>query len=89
MSTRGGAAVLAGGGWDLSRAQRALASGDDVLGRLPGADAEVTSLDAAAKEGLTPWQMAMSRAICSACQAAIEESGGTVAWGGLFAWWPW
>lgn len=89
MSTREGTDVLAGGGRDLSPAQRALASGDDVLGRMPGAHAEVTAMDAAAKEGLTPWQMAVSRPICPACQAAIEGSGGTVAPGGMFAWWPW
>lgn len=88
MSTREGTDVLAGGGRDLSRDQRALARTDDVLGRMPGAHAEITAMDAAAKAGLTPWQMAVSRAICPACQAAIEESGGTVAPGGLFASWP-
>jgi tRNA(Arg) A34 adenosine deaminase TadA len=89
MSTRQGADVLAGGGRDLSPAQRALSGGDDVLGRLPGAHAEITAMDAAGKAGLTPWQMAVSRPICPACQSAIEGSGGTVAPGGMFAWWPW
>lgn len=37
MSTREGIDVLAGGVRDLSPAQRALAAGDDILGRLPGA----------------------------------------------------
>jgi tRNA(Arg) A34 adenosine deaminase TadA len=89
MSTRQGADVLVGGGRDLSPAQRALSGGDDVLGRLPGAHAEITAMDAAGKAGLTPWQMAVSRPICPACQAAIEGSGGSVALGGMFAWWPW
>jgi len=89
MSTRQGADVLAGGGRDLSPAQRALGQGDDVLGRLPGAHAEITAMDAAGKAGLTPWQMAVSRPICPACQSAIEGSGGTVPPGGMFAWWPW
>lgn len=89
MSTREGADVLAGGGVDLSPAQRALAQGGDVLGRMRGAHAEITAMDAAGKAGLTPWQMAVSRPICPACQAAIEGSGGTVAPGGTFAWWPW
>jgi len=46
-------------------------------------------MDAASQAGLTPWQMAVSRPICPACRAAIEHSGGSVAPGGLFAWWPW
>lgn len=89
MSTRQGVDVLAGGGRDLSPAQRALSEGDDVLGRLPGEDAEITAMDAAGKAGLTPWQMAVSRPICPACQSAIEASGGTVAPDRMFAWWPW
>jgi len=89
MSTRQGADVLASGGRDLSPAQPALGQGDDVLGRLPGAHAEMTAMDAAGKAGLTPWQMAVSRPICPACQSGIEGSGGTVAPGGMFAWWPW
>jgi tRNA(Arg) A34 adenosine deaminase TadA len=89
MSTRQGTDGLAGGGRDLSPAQRALAGGDDVLGRLPGAHAEITAMEGAGKAGLTPWQMAVSRPICPACQSAIEGSGGTVAPGGMFAWLPW
>lgn len=89
MSTRQGADVLASGGRDLSPAQPALGQGDDVLGRLPGAHAEMTAMDAAGKAGLTQWQMAVSRPICPACQSGIEGSGGTVAPGGMFAWWPW
>lgn len=88
MSTRQGTDVLAGGGRDLSPLQRALARGGDVLGRSPGAHAEITAMDAAGKAGLTPWQMAVSRPICPACQAAIEGSGGTVSPGGMFAGWP-
>lgn len=89
LGTQEGPNVIASGGRDLSPIQRALAGPNDVLGRLPGAHAEVTALDAASNAGLTPSQMAVSRAICPACQAAIEQSGGQVGSNGMWAWWPW
>lgn len=89
LGTQEGTNIIASGGRDLSPLQRALAGPDDVLARLPGAHAEVTALDAAARAGLTPSEMAVSRAICPACQSAIEASGGQVGPGGLRAWWPW
>lgn len=83
MSTRNGVDIVSSGGRDLSPAQRALAQDGDVLGRLPGAHAEVTALDAASKAGLNPTQIAVSRPICPACQTAIENSGGRVLPGDL------
>jgi|JI10StandDraft_1071094.scaffolds.fasta_scaffold109755_5 hypothetical protein len=88
MSTREGPNVIASGGRDLSPAQRALTGPEDVLGKLPGAHAEVTAMDAAAKAGLTPAEIAASRPICPACEAAITESGGQVSPSGWWAWWP-
>lgn len=88
MSTRQGTDIIASGGRDLSPAQRALAQDGDVLGRLPGAHAEVTSLDAATKAGLTPAQIAVSRPICGPCQAVIQGTGGEILPGGMGAIWP-
>jgi hypothetical protein len=88
MSTREGVDVIASGGLDLSPAQRTLAQDGDVLGRLPGAHAEVTSLDAATKAGLTPSQIVVSRPICQACQTAIQGTGGEILPGEMAASWP-
>jgi hypothetical protein len=76
LDTIQGTRVLAAGGKDLTPAQRALMTHGEVAARLPGAHAEVTALQHAAQNGLTPAEMAVSRTICSACKAAIEESGG-------------
>jgi hypothetical protein len=70
--------VVAGGVRDLTPAQRALLSSDEVAARLPGAHAEVTALDAAARMGATPQSMAVIRAICPQCAVTIEASGGTL-----------
>lgn len=88
MSTRQGTDIIASGGRDLSPAQRALAQSGDFLGRVPGAHAEVTSLDAATKAGLTPAQIAVSRPICGPCQAVIQGTGGEILPGGMGAIWP-
>lgn len=88
MSTREGVDIISSGGRDLSPAQRALAQDGDVLGRMPGAHAEVTSLDAATKVGLNPSQIAVSRPICAGCQIAIQNSGGQILPGGMGALWP-
>jgi hypothetical protein len=88
MSTRQGTDIVSSGGRDLSPAQRALAQEGDVLGRLPGAHAEVTALNAATKAGLTPAQIAVSRPICGSCQAVIQGSGGEILPGGMGAFWP-
>lgn len=87
MSTQEGVDIISSGGRDLSPAQRALAQDGDVLGRMPGAHAEVTSLDAATKAGLSPAQIAVSRPICAGCQIAIQNSGGQILPGGMGAVW--
>jgi RHS repeat-associated protein len=76
LDTAEGTRVLAAGGRDLSKAQRALMVPGEVAAKLPGAHAEVTALQHAAQNGLTPAQMAVSRTICPTCRAAIEQSGG-------------
>ena len=76
LDTIEGTRVLASGGRDLSPAQRALMAPGEVAAKLPGAHAEVTALQHAAQNGMTPAQMAVSRAICPACRTAIEQSGG-------------
>jgi hypothetical protein len=76
LDTVEGTRVLASGGRDLTPAQRALMAPGEAAAKLPGAHAEVTALQHAAQNGLTPAQMAVSRKICPACRAAIEQSGG-------------
>lgn len=70
--------LVAGGARDLSRAQRALLGPGEIGATLPGAHAEVTALDAAAKLGLEPQALAVIRAICPACAVPIERAGGIV-----------
>jgi len=76
MDTEEGTRVLAAGGRDLSPAQRALLTPDEVAAKLPDAHAETTLLNYATQNDLTPTEMAVSRQICPACRAAIEQSGG-------------
>jgi RHS repeat-associated protein len=76
LDTFQGTRVLAAGGRDLSPAQRAAMAPGEVAAKLSGAHAEVTALQHATQNGLTPAQMAVSRTICPACRATIEESGG-------------
>ena len=73
-----GARIIAGGGRDLTPAQRALAGEGEVTAKLPGAHAEVTALQHAAQNGLAPRAIGVTRPICPACQAAIKASGGTL-----------
>jgi hypothetical protein len=68
--------IVRSGGRDLSPAQRALMAPGEVAAKLPGAHAEVTALEHAARNGLTPAELAVSRAICPTCRAAIGQSGG-------------
>jgi tRNA(Arg) A34 adenosine deaminase TadA len=83
--------IIAGGARDLTPAQRALVGPGEIAARLPGAHAEVTALRAAEGLGATPQSMAVTRAICPECAAAITQSGGvltsptTVEWLGV----PW
>ena len=88
LRTQEGTDILASGGRDLSPAQRALAGPGDILARLPGAHAEVTALDAAAKLGLPPWELATSYPICTMCQDVIGSSGGVVNDDLMGAYWP-
>ena len=59
----------------------------EAAAQLPGAHAEVTALGHATQYGLTPSQMAVSRTICPACRAVIEQSGGQLT-GPTTAIWP-
>lgn len=70
--------IIAGGARDLSPAQRALLGPGEIAARAPGAHAEVTALDAAAKIGATPSELAVTRTICDQCAAIIESRGGTL-----------
>lgn len=88
LNTEEGTDILASGGRDLSPAQRALAKEGDLLGKMPGAHAEVTALERAWEAGLTPSEMAVSRIICPECQAFVEKAGGTINPDGLGATWP-
>lgn len=71
-----GPRIVAGGGRDLTPAQRALLGPGEVGARLPGAHAEVTALQEAAARQVTPEVLVTTRAICPECQAAIEATGG-------------
>jgi RHS repeat-associated protein len=68
--------IVAGGGVDLTAAQRAMLAANEVAAALPGAHAEITALEAASASGAVPRVLAATRAICPACAAAIEASGG-------------
>jgi hypothetical protein len=70
--------IVAGGGPDLTRAQRAALLEGEIAGKLKDAHAEATALEAAAKRGLKPQSLAATRIICPQCAAAIEASGGTL-----------
>ncbi|MFT4703648.1 MAG: tRNA(Arg) A34 adenosine deaminase TadA [Bradymonadia bacterium] len=70
--------VVAAGGRDLNPAQRAVLEAGEVAARLPGAHAEVTAITHAQQAGVAPRFIAVTRAICPNCAAAIEASGGTL-----------
>jgi tRNA(Arg) A34 adenosine deaminase TadA len=70
--------IVAGGARDLAPAQRGLLVGGEIATQAPGVHAEITALQAAAKLGATPREIAVSRAICPQCAVAIEASGGTL-----------
>jgi RHS repeat-associated protein len=75
LETTGGR-IVAGGGPDLTPAQRAALGPGETAARLPKAHAEVTALTHAAQAGTLPVAIAATRIICPACAAAIEASGG-------------
>ncbi len=71
--------IAAGGGRDLTPAQRAVArSVEAVPSALPNAHAEVTAITHAQENGLIPKMIEVTRDICPACAAFIESSGGTI-----------
>lgn len=78
LGTRQGRDVLAGGGRDLSPAQRALARDGDVIARGRGLHAEVTAVNGARTAGLTPQGIGVSRPICPACISFLEDAGATI-----------
>jgi len=86
LGTRQGRDVLAGGGRDLSPAQRALARDGDVIARGPGLHAEVTAVNGARSAGLTPQGIGVSRPICPACISFLEDAGATIT-SPFTAWW--
>jgi len=49
-----------------------------VLGKAPGLHAEITAMQAAAENGLTPEAIGSSWNICPACQAALKEAGAEI-----------
>ena len=75
LDTAGGR-VVAGGGPDLTPAQRAALGPGEIGASVPNAHAEVTALTHAQNAGLAPKAMAVTRAICAECTVAIETSGG-------------
>lgn len=78
LETNGGR-IAAGGARDLTPAQRASAAARGVnTAAAPGVHAEQTVLQAASKAGFKPDALAVSRPMCSACQAAVKASGGKV-----------
>jgi tRNA(Arg) A34 adenosine deaminase TadA len=71
--------IIAGGARDLGPMQKALIGPGEIVAKMPGAHAEITALKHAQEAGLMPQAMAVTRAICPQCAAAIEASGGTLA----------
>ena len=80
--------VLAGGGRDLNPAQRALVGENEVLAKLPNAHAEVTAVEHARANGLSPVAIGTSRDICPKCIPYLEESGATITGPRTAVWGP-
>ncbi|XXY95763.1 RHS repeat-associated core domain-containing protein [Sorangium sp. So ce296] len=70
--------IIAGGGPDLTPAQRALLVPGEIGASLPNAHAEATALSHAQKAGLSPQMLAVTRSICPQCASLIESSGGAL-----------
>jgi hypothetical protein len=70
--------IIAGGTRDLSPAQRNSLGTDEIAGQAPGVHAEITALGTAARLQATPQELAVTRAICPECAAAITASGGVL-----------
>jgi RHS repeat-associated protein len=78
LGTKEGTTVIGGGARDLTQAQRAALKPGEIAAKMPGEHAEVTVINGATQNGLTPRSLATTREICPTCKAAIEKSGGTV-----------
>lgn len=70
--------IIAGGRRDLAPLQRAMRDEGEFTAKLRGAHAEITALEYAAKNGMRPRALAVTRKICPDCAAEIERSGGTL-----------
>ena len=77
LETKEGSRIVgAGAKADLSPAQRAILQPGEVPSKLRGAHAEITVLEHAAENNLTPSLLEVSRKICADCAARIEQLGG-------------
>ncbi|TWT77302.1 hypothetical protein Pla123a_19600 [Posidoniimonas polymericola] len=78
--TREGVTLVSGGASDLSEAQKRLARerGLTPTNDLPRADAEITMLDHAGRNGLTPTNGVTTNDICPTCAGDIEGLGGVL-----------
>jgi len=71
--------IAAGGGRDLSPAQRTLAASLGYsTAAAPGVHAEVTAIQSAINQGFSPQLLATTRDICPECALYIEQMGGTL-----------
>jgi RHS repeat-associated protein len=78
LETTDGSRIVAGGARDLTPAQRAALVEGEIAAKMPGAHAEVTALEHAIANGLTPSELAVTRSICPDCAAKIEAAGGNL-----------
>lgn len=78
LDTVEGPRIIGGGKRDLVPTQRQMLGSGETAAKMPGAHAEVTVLNQAAKDGLKPRTMETTRTICPSCQQAIESAGGKV-----------
>lgn len=81
--------IVAGGGRDLTAAQRGALGAGETAARAPGAHAEVTALRQAAASGATPRNLATTRPICANCAAEIRATGGRVTSPTTATWGSW
>jgi hypothetical protein len=79
--------VVAGGGVDLSPAQRAALGAGEMAAKAPGVHAEVTSILGARSIGARLQALGTTREFCPACADYIEQSGGVIT-GPNTAVWP-
>jgi RHS repeat-associated protein len=78
LDTAQGQRIMGAGGRDLNPAQRAALQPSEVAATCPGKHAEITVLNHAAANGLTPLNISASRPFCADCAATIQQSGGVI-----------